>query len=357
MADGEKATSTYLGHVDHDAKAQATRLDSEVFPYEAHWRSRKQRSDNFGLARIVGWVVCIPVAIVLPLLADGAVRDVIECARVLLEGRADGGDVASFVIACFLLPLFVFPVIYFVVKIVKVVIADHDGSYKPTPGGDASTVYPDISLVDRRSARCDGDAYPLVADDIGDDSAVSAAWRIPNAGPLWAVSGYVVDTLVLDAWCIAGTEPGDMKEFSLHFVLLEYVDTDGDTVRCWSNALLGIFSPGQRVTAYLYRFASGGGRSLLRVHDVTDASRSVNVKNHQAVVFSARLAEHRCWTTRDMSTRWPGGARSVLIPMERLCLPGPTEKLGASMCCRSGIGPIARDLSRMRLIAKEIGGL
>ncbi|OZG53902.1 hypothetical protein [Pseudoscardovia suis] len=293
---------------DVHARDRATRLDSDVFPYEAkwHWHMGGRAAVSARRSRISGWlvlgafvtaiVVCV-VRFVISIVSDAqaAQRDVSGQGLTHLSS-----DVIVVVFA-------VLMVIMMKKQSSKLSASDkrERGRVKAVPDGDATTVLPERSLIDLRSARCIGDAFPLTSGRIDVASAVTPAWRIPDAGPLRAVSGRIVDTLALDATYAVGPGLVNRWDFRVFFALVECSWADGGTVRCWSNALLGDCAPGQKVTAYLYRFAPDGRRPFLRVHDLADASQPVNVEDHQAVVFSYELEDWRSRTADDAGT---GGA-------------------------------------------------
>lgn len=109
----------------------------------------------------------------------------------------------------------------------------------------------------------------------------------------------VVDTLSLPAWYRTGDARDDegsysgRVDFRTFFVLVGFVDWRGVPRRCWSNALLGFFRPGERVSVYYYECFPEGAGPFLRVHDVADARCPVDVRGHVSVVFPRLLAQWR----------------------------------------------------------------
>ncbi|MFR0557050.1 hypothetical protein [Pseudoscardovia radai] len=279
----------------HGENEHATRLESEAFPYEAQWRSCKQRTDATHDSKVAGWAFFLVFAGAVLAVGVWSVRLIVGKLRVLQAdgdaasgaGGATGISVSALLPSCLPLLALIAIVVVAVVEVLRSVRGDTEAA----AGGNAITVYPDPALIAMRQARCAGNAFPLVSEGIDDESAVSPAWRVPGAGPLWSVSGRIVDTLALDACYATGSDAGDERRFPVHFALVECLGVDGELLRCWSNAMPGCFAPGQRVAAYLYLLTPDGARPFLRVHDVADASQAVSVANHQAAVFSPELAE------------------------------------------------------------------
>lgn len=295
-----------------DAHAHATRLNFEAFPYEAHLHIGGRAAAVMHKVKVGGrlalLVFAIPVIVCIVPLVAGIVGDIHDVQQ--------GGSADDLVLEVVFVLLAVLVIVAEAMRSSKLSASDKGKRrrWKATPGGDATTISPDIALIDARSARCIGDAYPLVASGAEPDgSMLTAAWRIPGAGPLRAVPGQVIDTLALDAAFIKYANSEDMQrfrkwEFRVHAVYLECADMDGTTLRCWSNIVFGNFTPGQKVTAYLYRLAPDGGRPFLRVHDVADASQPVSVEDHQAVVFSAYMVSRGWKLEGEKPVGWLGGA-------------------------------------------------
>lgn len=161
---------------DVHARDRATRLDSEVFPYEAkwHWHMGGRAAVSARRSRISGWlvlgafvtaiVVCV-VRFVISIVSDAqaAQRDVSGQGLTHLSN-----DVIVVVFA-------VLMVIMMKKQSSKLSASDkrERGRVKAVPDGDATTVLPERSLIDLRSARCIGDAFPLTSGRIDVASAVT----------------------------------------------------------------------------------------------------------------------------------------------------------------------------------------
>jgi|GEM_PF-2739776 len=286
---------------------------TDYYPRESSWQPAGLQRAQRTSAKVLGGIAVILIAVVFTVVALDFLKPLV--ARVSNNTWSDvaSSDSLGWVeFVDLLIPgiiIFIFAMI--ILGFLYSAIAHAVNEFRNRDNPDATQkedfkdlgariVLPQTDEIRTRSTRAMGDAYPL-ADAMSlrqsrSKFMTSIAWSIADAGPLRAAPGVIVDTVAVPAWYTRDTSDDtddDHYRFHTYFVVVDFRDERGVGHRCWSNALLGFFRPGQHVTVYYYEYSPARVQPFLRVHDVADAQYPVNVRDHVSVLFSRLMAQWR----------------------------------------------------------------